>query len=51
LLPGLHEFLFQSLRPEHGVAEALKHIGLLLGPLSDVLRRQHTSNGYSTLKD
>jgi hypothetical protein len=51
LLPGLHEFLFQSIRSEHGVAESLKHIGLLLGPLSDVLHRQHTSNGYLTLKD
>jgi hypothetical protein len=51
LLPGLHEFLFQSLCPEHGVAEALKHVRFLLGPFSDVLHRQHTSNGYSTLKD
>jgi hypothetical protein len=51
LLPGLHEFLFQCFRPEHCVAEALKHVGLLPGPLRDVLHRQHTSNGYSTLKD
>jgi hypothetical protein len=51
LLPGLREFFFQSFRPEHSVAEALKHAGLLAGPLSDVLRRQHTSDGYPTLKD
>jgi hypothetical protein len=42
LLLGLHEFLFQSLRPKHGVAEALKHVGLLPGPLRDVL--QHTTH-------
>jgi hypothetical protein len=29
----------------------LKHVGLLPGPLSNVLRRQHTSDGYSMLKD
>jgi hypothetical protein len=29
----------------------LKHAGLLAGPLCDVLHRQHTSDGYSTLKD
>jgi hypothetical protein len=29
----------------------LKHLGLLAGPLRDVLHRQHMSNGYSTLKD
>jgi hypothetical protein len=29
----------------------LKHLGLLAGPLLDVLHRQHMSNGYSTLKD
>jgi hypothetical protein len=29
----------------------LKHVGLPPGPLRDVLHRQHTSNGYSTLKD
>jgi hypothetical protein len=29
----------------------LKHLGLLAGPLSDVLHRKHMSNGYSTLKD
>jgi hypothetical protein len=51
LLPILREFLFQSLRPQHGIAEALKHTGLLPGPLSDILRRQHTSDEYLTLKD
>jgi hypothetical protein len=29
----------------------LKHVGLLAGPLCDVLHRQHMSNGYLTLKD
>jgi hypothetical protein len=29
----------------------LKHIGLLEGLLHDVLHRQYTSNGYSTLQD
>jgi hypothetical protein len=29
----------------------LKHVGLLAGPLHDVLHRQYTSNGYSTLTD
>jgi hypothetical protein len=29
----------------------LKHVGLLAGPLHDVLHRKYTSNGYSTLTD
>jgi hypothetical protein len=29
----------------------LKHVGLLAGPLHDVLHTQYTSNGYSTLTD
>jgi hypothetical protein len=29
----------------------LKHVGLLAGPLRDVLHTHHMSNGYSTLKD
>jgi hypothetical protein len=51
VLPRLHELLLQCLGPEHRVAVSLKHFRLLAGPLSDVLHRQHTSNGYSTLKD
>jgi hypothetical protein len=33
------------------IGEALKHAGLLAGPLYDVLHRQHKSDGYSTLMD
>jgi hypothetical protein len=51
VFPGLHELLFQGFLPEYCVAEPLKHLGLLVGPLRDVLHRQHMSNGYSTLKD
>jgi hypothetical protein len=29
----------------------LKHIGLLAGPLHDVLHKQHMSDEYSTLED
>jgi hypothetical protein len=43
--------VLQRLRPKHRVAEALKNVGLLTGPLHDVLHRQYTSNGYSALKD
>jgi hypothetical protein len=43
--------VLQRLRPKHRVAEALKHIGLLAGPLHDVLHRQHMSDEYSTLED
>jgi hypothetical protein len=42
VLLGLHELLFQSFRPEYCVTEALKHVGLLTGPLRDVL--QHTTD-------
>jgi hypothetical protein len=51
VLPRLHELLLQCFGPEHRVAVSLKHLGLLVGPLRDVLHRQHMSNGYSTLKD
>jgi hypothetical protein len=47
----LHELLLQHLGPKHRVAVPLKHLRLRAGPLSDVLHRQHGSNGYSTLKD
>jgi hypothetical protein len=43
--------VLQRLRPKHRIAEALKHVGLLVGPLHDVVHRQYTSNGYSTLTD
>jgi hypothetical protein len=43
--------VLQRLRPKRCVAEALKHVGLLAGPLHDVLHRQHMSDGYSMLKD
>jgi hypothetical protein len=39
VLPGLHELLFQGFRLEYCVAKPLKHVGLLLGPLRDVLQR------------
>jgi hypothetical protein len=29
----------------------LQHVGLLAGPLHDVLHRQHMSHEYSTTKD
>jgi hypothetical protein len=51
VLPGLHELLLQRLGLKHHVVVPLKHLRLLAGPLSDVLHRQHASNGYSTLKD
>jgi hypothetical protein len=51
VLPGLHELILQRLGPKHRVAVPLKHLRLQVGPLSNVLRRQHTSDGYSTLKD
>jgi hypothetical protein len=37
MLPGLHELLLQGFRPEHCVAVPLKQVGLLPGPLRDVL--------------
>jgi hypothetical protein len=37
VLPGLSEFFLQSLGPEHRVAEPLEHLGLLSGPLHDIL--------------
>jgi hypothetical protein len=34
---GLGEFFLQNLGPEHRVAEPLEHLGLLSGPLHDIL--------------
>jgi hypothetical protein len=51
VLPRLQELIFQRFSPEHHVAEALQHVGLLAGPLHDVLHRQHMSNEYSTTED
>jgi hypothetical protein len=51
VLPGLHKLVLQRLGPKHRVAVPLKHLRLQAGPLSDVLRKQDTSYGYSTLKD
>jgi hypothetical protein len=39
VLPGLGEFFLQSLSPEHRVAEPLEHLGLLSGPLHDILQK------------
>jgi hypothetical protein len=39
VLPGLGEFFLQNLSPEHRVAEPLEHIGLLSGPLHDILEK------------
>jgi hypothetical protein len=38
-LSGLHELLFQGFRPEYCVAEPLKHVRLLPGPLRDILQQ------------
>jgi hypothetical protein len=37
VLPDLCEFFLQCLGPEHHVAESLEHLGLLSGPLHDIL--------------
>jgi hypothetical protein len=42
VLPGLHKLFLYGLGPEHRVAVPLKHVGLLPGPLCDVL--QQTTN-------
>jgi hypothetical protein len=39
VLPGLGEFFLQNLGPEHRVAEPLEHLGLLSGPLHDILQK------------
>jgi hypothetical protein len=39
VLPGLGEFFLQCLGPEHRVAEPLEHLGLLSGPLHDILQK------------
>jgi hypothetical protein len=39
VLPRLQKLLFKCFSSEHGVAEALQHVGLLTGPLHDVLHR------------
>jgi hypothetical protein len=51
VLPRLHKLIFQCLSPEHRVTKALQHVGLLAGPLHDVLHRQHKSSEYSTIED
>jgi hypothetical protein len=51
VLPRLQESIFQHFSPEHRVAEALQHARLLVGPLHNVLHRQHMSNEYSTIED
>jgi hypothetical protein len=51
VLPGRHKLLLQGFCSEYCIAVSLKHVGLLAGPLRDVLHGQHMSNGYSTLKD
>jgi hypothetical protein len=51
MLLGLYKLALQRLGPEHNVAVPLKHLRLQAGPLNDVLHRQFTSNGYSTLQD
>jgi hypothetical protein len=43
VLPRLQELIFKRFSPEHRVTEALQHVGLLAGPLHDVLHRQHMS--------
>jgi hypothetical protein len=37
VLPRLHKLLFQRLSPEHRVTIALQHVGLVAGPLRNVL--------------
>jgi hypothetical protein len=37
--PGLIEFFLQRLCPEHCIAIALEHIGLLSGSLHDILQK------------
>jgi hypothetical protein len=39
VFPGLREFFLQNLSPEHCVAEPLEHLGLLSGPLHDILQK------------
>jgi hypothetical protein len=51
VLPGLYKLVLQRLGPKHSVAVPLKHLRLQAGPFSDVLQRQFTLNGYSTLQD
>jgi hypothetical protein len=51
VLPGLYKFVLQRLGPKHSDAVPLKHLRLQAGPLSDVLNRKYTLNGYSTLQD
>jgi hypothetical protein len=51
MLPGLYKLVLQHLGPKHSVAVPLKHLRLQAGPLSDVLHKQFTLNGYSTLQD
>jgi hypothetical protein len=41
VLPGLGEFFLQCLGPEHRVAEPLDHLGLLSGPLHDILQKDN----------
>jgi hypothetical protein len=45
VLPGLHKLPLQGFFSEYRVAVSLKHVGLLAGPLRDVLHIQHMSNG------
>jgi hypothetical protein len=39
VLPGLGEFFLQNLGLEHRVAEPLEHLGLMSGPLHDILQK------------
>jgi hypothetical protein len=39
VLPGLGEFFLQCLGSEHRVAKPLEHLGLLSGPLHDILQK------------
>jgi hypothetical protein len=43
VLPRLQKLILQCFSPEHRVTKALQHVGLLAGPLHNVLHRQHTS--------
>jgi hypothetical protein len=51
VLPRLHKLLFQRLSLEHRVTIALQHIGLVTGPLRNVLHKQFKSHEYSTTDD
>jgi hypothetical protein len=51
VLPIFQKLLFQCLSPEHRVTKALQHVGLLAGPLLNVLRRQLMTHEYSTTED